>query len=78
MNKATTATSHLTVLQQVMNAFTIHQSIRVRKNTGELLGPGYIAIMYGEVAFRMYSKTVSKGSHFIRMEEISEILPDHS
>ena len=71
---AKAATSELTTLQATLNAFSGHALIRVKKTNGELLGPGYIAIMYGQVAFRIYPKDIARGSHFIRMEEVSEIL----
>lgn len=65
-------------IQTVMNAFTQHTLINVRKTDGQLLGLGYIAILYGEVAFRMYSKNVKNGSHFIRMEEIADVFADET
>lgn len=61
----------------IKEAFHKHSLIKVKKITGQIVGPGYIAIMYGDVAFRMYSEPVNQGSHFVRIEEIAEILPSH-
>lgn len=74
MNKATLSTT--STLETVTNAFTDHSLIVVKKQNGEMIGPGYIAIMYGGVAFRIYSKNLSKGSHFVRLEEVAEIVID--
>ena len=66
------------VLESTTRAFTNHSLVKVKKSNGEVLGPGYIAIMYGDVAFRMYSKNVNEGSHFVRIEEIADLLLEHS
>jgi hypothetical protein len=60
-------------LQNVLQAFTDHLLISVRKQSGTVLGPGYIMIMYGEIAFR-FQVNESNESHFIRMEEIGDII----
>lgn len=60
-------------LENVLHAFTDHLLISVRKHSGTLLGPGYIMIMYGEIAFR-FQVNESNESHFVRMEEISDII----
>jgi hypothetical protein len=61
----------------IQEAFHKHSLIKIRKTNGQIIGPGHIAIMYGEVAFRLYSEPVSQGSHFLRIEEIAELLPAH-
>lgn len=60
-------------IEKVIRAFNDHQQITVRKTNGQLLGPGHIMIMYGEVAFRMQLKDTNE-SHFVRIEEIDEIM----
>jgi hypothetical protein len=62
-------------MEKAVVAFNDHQVIRVVKKNGQLVGPGHIMIMYGEVAFRMQLISVNE-SCFIRMEEISEILTE--
>jgi hypothetical protein len=61
-------------VKQISEAFTSHLPITVRKTNGEIIGPGFIAIMYGSVAFRMYPKTTGDMSHFVRIEEVAEII----
>lgn len=79
MQKTSTAsaTSVKANVKLIQEAFHKHMLIKIRKTGGQIVGPGYIAIMYGEVAFRLYSEPVSQGSHFLRVEEIAELLPAH-
>jgi hypothetical protein len=57
----------------VIQAFNDHLPIVVRKVNGQVFGPGYIVIMYGEIAFRMQLRDTND-SFFIRMEDIQEIV----
>jgi hypothetical protein len=59
-------------LDRAIQAFNDHLPITVRKMNGEVFGPGYIMIMYGEIAFRIQLENVND-SFFIRTEEIAEI-----
>jgi len=61
----------------VMDAFHKHTLVKIRTKQGKVIGPGYIAIMYGEVAFRLYSEPVNHGSYFLGVEEEAEVLPAH-
>ena len=69
-------TSYADLLSLAHHAFEDRALIRVKKSNGIVLGPGYIAIMYGQVAFRLYPKDVTEGSHFVRLEDVVEVLVD--
>ena len=59
---------------KAIQAFTHRKLVRIKKVNGKLLEPGYIIIMYGDIAFRMQPKRSSHESQFIRMAEIKDIL----
>jgi len=61
-------------LSKAIEAFTDHKLIRIQMINGKLLEPGYIIIMYGEIAFRIQPRHESHESQFIRMAEIKDIL----
>jgi hypothetical protein len=61
-------------LEQALKAFTYHEAISVRKKDGQCIAPGYIMIMYGDVAFRMQSKSPGLDSYFVSICDIDEIL----
>jgi hypothetical protein len=61
-------------LEQALKAFTYHAAISVRKKDGQLIAPGYIMIMYGDLAFRMQAKSPGVDSHFVSIADIEEIL----
>jgi hypothetical protein len=73
MFKTSTVASYKLSLRQITEAFNNHQPITVKKLNGQTVGPGFIAIMYGSVAFRMYPKNAGESSHFVRIEEVAEI-----
>jgi hypothetical protein len=58
---------------EITEAFNKHLPVKVTKLDGQTLGPGYIAIMYGPVAFRMYPNNAGETSHFVRVDEIAEL-----
>lgn len=59
---------------KAIQAFTHRKLIRIKKINGKLLEPGYIIIMYGDIAFRMQPRHSGHESLFIRMAEIKDIL----
>jgi hypothetical protein len=59
---------------KAMRAFTNRKLVRIRKLNGKLLEPGYIIIMYGDIAFRMQPRRSGHESQFIRMAEIKDIV----
>ena len=61
-------------LEQALKAFTDHELVSIRKKDGQYISPGYILIMYGDVAFRMQSKSPDRSSHFVSISEIEEIV----
>jgi hypothetical protein len=73
MFKTSTFALNKVNIKQISAAFTDHLPVTVKKINGETVGPGFIAILYGSVAFRMYPKTDAGSSHFVRLEEIVEI-----
>jgi hypothetical protein len=73
MFKTSTLALSKVSIKQISAAFTNHLPVTVKKINGEIVGPGFIAILYGSVAFRMYPKTDAGTSHFVRIEEIAEI-----
>ena len=58
---------------EIIEAFNKHLPVTVKKLNGQTVGPGYIAIMYGPVAFRMYPSNAGETSHFVRVDEIAEL-----
>ena len=67
-------TPNVPTLEQALKAFTYHEAVSVRKKDGQCIAPGYIMIMYGDVAFRMQSKSPSLDSYFVSISDIEEIL----
>ena len=60
-------------LEQALKAFTHHELVSIRKKDGQCISPGYILIMYGDVAFRMQSASPELDSHFVSISDIEEI-----
>jgi hypothetical protein len=60
-------------LEQALKAFTHHKLVSIRKKDGQRISPGYILIMYGDVAFRMQSASPELNSHFVSICDIEEI-----
>lgn len=61
-------------LEKANHAFTGHKLIRILKTNGQLLEPGFITIMYGDVAFRVQPSYVDHDSQFVRMDDIQDII----
>jgi hypothetical protein len=61
-------------LEQALKAFTYHEAVSIRKKDGQQMAPGYIMIMYGDVAFRMQSKAPGLDSYFVSICDIDEIV----
>ncbi len=61
-------------LEKANHAFADHRLIRILKNDGELLEPGFITIMYGDIAFRVQPSFQDRDSEFVRMADIRDIL----
>lgn len=57
--------SPIPVLTQALKAFICNESISVRKKDGLTIPRGHIAIMYGEVAFRIQSIPPDLDSYFV-------------
>jgi hypothetical protein len=61
-------------LNRAIEAFTDHKMVSIQMADGKLLEPGYIIIMYGEIAFRIQPLQQSHESQFVRMSEIKDII----
>ena len=60
--------------EKAYQAFTDHKLVRILKTNEQLLEPGYIIIMYGDVAFRIQPKYLQHDSLFVRLSDIKDIL----
>ncbi len=65
-------------LEKIHKAFADHKTIKIRKNNGQVLEPGYVMIMYGDIAFRIQPKQVRHESHFIRMDEVRDVVVEEA
>ena len=64
---------HLHPIEKANQAFAGHKLIQIRKIDGQLLEPGFITIMYGDVAFRVQPSFMKHDSVFIRVDDIQDI-----
>ena len=65
---------HLHPIEKANEAFAGHKLIQIRKTNGQLMEPGFITIMYGDVAFRVQPSFMKHDSVFIRLDDIQEII----
>jgi hypothetical protein len=65
---------NLVASEKAYQAFADHKLVRILKHNDQLLEPGYIIIMYGDIAFRIQPKYLQHDSFFVRLAEIKDIL----
>jgi hypothetical protein len=58
--------------ETALRAFAEHFPITIKLTDGKAIGPGYIVMMYGDIAFRMQEENDS--SHFVRVSEVNELV----